>query len=382
MNVECRDESMNMSVISQRSDFETANNNNYNTSRLNSKLSNYKKNQIEISNDSKNAKFKDNLNSYNKKYQYNLKESQNSKNKDKEIINLSYQSSLYQSKEKDQIKNSKNVSTIVNPANKLIKEELSFCSNKSLASQEYKRKNLNSNKINHDFTYLDNTYIKNILSKHFPDHKKLKEEISKTKKTINNERSAAKIKENQVTSRLNNKHLLKAFKLNQANKDNQNNELNKESLKMENNSKFEDSIHDSKCSKTPNKKNVRTVKESSKSSKLKFSPINYKSQFILEEKYKKLKSDYDKLKGENILNKKLNKEISKKLIKAQKKESLYDNIVSNFKEAEQAIIKLESNYLQCEIIRKEQAKLIKSLQKELENFKKEKDYTKDYSLKN
>jgi hypothetical protein len=279
--------------------------------------------------------------SYNKKYDYNLKDSIASTEKDNESLKFN-KYTKHKIKEKENLIKSTSL-------NRLNEDEII---NKR-TNLELKNKTLDN---------LANTYIKNLHSK-LPDNKNFKQTIEKKeiKELINFEKNASKNVQKETTlSRLTNKHMLNNFKSNQLNKIQ--NLSSKHNLNSE---KVTETLYESKYSKTPIKQ--------LKAKNCNFSPLKYKSYFFLEEKYKKLKNDYDKLKAENIQNKKLIKEITKKYSKAQKKEQLFNQVVSNFKEAELAIIKLESNYLQSEVIRKEQAKMIKSLQKEILNLKNNKD---------
>lgn len=88
-----------------------------------------------------------------------------------------------------------------------------------------------------------------------------------------------------------------------------------------------------------------------------------------DEKLKQANNQINSLKNELREEKNKNREIQKKLDKYNKKIELFDTLLKNLKEAEKSFIELEKNYSQCEVIRNEQANVIKSLEKDLMLYK-------------
>lgn len=95
----------------------------------------------------------------------------------------------------------------------------------------------------------------------------------------------------------------------------------------------------------------------------------FKSNLLIQEKHLKLKDNYNNLKNEHRSLIMSNNELSKKLKKAEKKEKMYDKVASDLKKATTIISKLDSDLQQSELIRREQANLIKLLQKEVESLR-------------
>ena len=79
---------------------------------------------------------------------------------------------------------------------------------------------------------------------------------------------------------------------------------------------------------------------------------------VLQDKYIKLKSE-----NANLLKNKI--DLDKKIAKIRKKESMYDDIYNKLNIATNIIIKIEKELNQSELIRTEQAELIKKLQQKI-----------------
>ena len=97
------------------------------------------------------------------------------------------------------------------------------------------------------------------------------------------------------------------------------------------------------------KKNIISANKENKIS-LKYS--------VLQDKYIKLKSE-----NANLLKNKI--DLDKKIAKIRKKESMYDDIYNKLNIATNIIIKIEKELNQSELIRTEQAELIKKLQQKI-----------------
>lgn len=93
----------------------------------------------------------------------------------------------------------------------------------------------------------------------------------------------------------------------------------------------------------------------------------------LKEKNTKFKEENISLKKSLIVEKKKNSELTKQVAKFQAREKEYETLNNNYKEFRSLYLKLEKNFEQSELIRIEQAKIIKSLKKELNTFKPEDD---------
>jgi hypothetical protein len=85
-----------------------------------------------------------------------------------------------------------------------------------------------------------------------------------------------------------------------------------------------------------------------------------------EEKYKQLKNDYDSLKSSLVKERQKTYKLEQKNEKIRKKEEMYDDLQSNHEKLDQKYSKLLTKLDESELIRKEQSKLIKSLQREID----------------
>lgn len=257
-----------------------------------------------------------------------------------------------------------------------------------------------AHKIKND-NFIENKYIKGILNKRSIDYNNSHEDLinkyyyktlntkcsTVSNKTKNSKKSNSKQKSSSIYSRnsihskdyskinkeiptsivLNSTHLMK------------NNLKNKMLLLKSKNNNDSSKQEINRCnfninSKLPSYDTSNNIKNCS----VKINNSNsFKSQYILEEKYKKLKLEVSNTKQELRQQKKINLDLNKKLNKSNKKEKAFDLLMGSFKEAEKAVLKLENNYNQCEIIRKEQAKVIKILQKEIKRLNKKQGYGDD-----
>lgn len=123
------------------------------------------------------------------------------------------------------------------------------------------------------------------------------------------------------------------------------------------------------------KKTSRSVSKGSS-----FTSLNTEKR--LEEKYKLLKINYDALKSDHKLQIKTNAELTRKIKNMIKKEEAFDKINSEHKKAVAMVNKLDEELNQSELIRKEQARLIKSLQKEVELLRQRSDVHDDTTTNN
>jgi hypothetical protein len=133
----------------------------------------------------------------------------------------------------------------------------------------------------------------------------------------------------------------------------------KDTLKSTIESNFKKSISKGRRTLSPDKSFNRSIKslEGSK---------NYSKKVDWKEKYFKLKSSYEDKKKELVREKIQTAELLKKNKQMAKKENIYDNLLEQFKDIQSKCSRMQKKFEESEFIRKEQSRLIKSMQGEIE----------------